>query len=250
MSTTLRRATPVPYPPVDKVRPACRDVDPELFFPEQIGPVNRMARTVCRLCPIQAECVEYALAYDLHGIWGGTSRQERAAMRNAQGIAPLPVLMHAPRLDGAPQTGQAVPRQARRDEIAFPPPAFTPPPPEIRRITPTMPETTAPRFAYDPRRPQITRRRPAASETVRSRPEPSAPVRPRPESVAEVPVVPAEPVIEVAEVVEAAPVVHKEPTKTCPRCREPRTHAEFFTSPGTADGLSPWCKPCFAEVRS
>jgi len=57
-------------------RARCREVDPELFFPER--PANmrierfRQAVAVCRTCEVRAEC--YSYAYDNNvtdGIWGG-----------------------------------------------------------------------------------------------------------------------------------------------------------------------------------
>lgn len=45
---------------------ACRDTDPDLFFPVgTTGPVIEQienAKAVCRQCDVQVECLEYALA--------------------------------------------------------------------------------------------------------------------------------------------------------------------------------------------
>jgi hypothetical protein len=85
-----------------------------------------------------------------------------------------------------------------------------------------------------------------------------APRTPRPEQIEELPVelpdltpadvAPAAPVE--VEVISSAPAALAETvsTKTCPRCRTPRPHAEFHKSPGTPDGLAPWCKPCFRQT--
>ncbi|MEJ7585573.1 MAG: WhiB family transcriptional regulator, partial [Acidimicrobiales bacterium] len=47
-------------------RSACRDTDPELFFPVgTTGPAIEQiqsAKAVCRSCEAQTECLEYALA--------------------------------------------------------------------------------------------------------------------------------------------------------------------------------------------
>ncbi|WP_236789095.1 WhiB family transcriptional regulator [Amycolatopsis sp. GM8] len=61
---------------------ACRDEDPELFFPvSQMGPGARQvaqAKAVCARCPVRAECLQYALDAGLdHGIFGGTTDTER-----------------------------------------------------------------------------------------------------------------------------------------------------------------------------
>lgn len=55
---------------------ACRDVDPDLFFPAtQVE--ERLARKACSTCPVILECARYAEeqalinGYPLQGIWGG-----------------------------------------------------------------------------------------------------------------------------------------------------------------------------------
>src|SRR6476619_7933180 len=64
----------------------CRDTDPELFFP--IGTTGAAlvqiehARAVCRQCPVQADCLDFALTTNQDsGIWGGTSEEERRVLR-------------------------------------------------------------------------------------------------------------------------------------------------------------------------
>jgi len=66
-------------------RAACRDEDPELFFPIGTdGPALaqvEQAKAVCRRCPVQADCLQWALdAREQYGIWGGTTPEERAAL--------------------------------------------------------------------------------------------------------------------------------------------------------------------------
>lgn len=41
------------------------------------------AKAICRRCPVQVACLEYALAADEWGIWGGTTRDERRKMKKA-----------------------------------------------------------------------------------------------------------------------------------------------------------------------
>jgi WhiB family redox-sensing transcriptional regulator len=65
---------------------ACRHHDPDLFFPEgTAGPALRdvdKAKQVCQACKVRTACLGFALTHDLaFGIWGGTTAQERYAIR-------------------------------------------------------------------------------------------------------------------------------------------------------------------------
>jgi WhiB family transcriptional regulator, redox-sensing transcriptional regulator len=61
---------------------ACQSADPELFFPMSgIGlgqaEVTR-AKQYCGRCGIRQRCLDYAIdSNQAHGIWGGTSEEER-----------------------------------------------------------------------------------------------------------------------------------------------------------------------------
>ncbi|MEU0984700.1 WhiB family transcriptional regulator [Streptomyces griseus] len=61
---------------------ACRDEDPDLFFPIGIsGPAIAQAeeaKAVCRTCPVMQECLDWALGSGQdHGVWGGTDEHDR-----------------------------------------------------------------------------------------------------------------------------------------------------------------------------
>jgi WhiB family redox-sensing transcriptional regulator len=66
-------------------RGACRQADPELFFPIAVtGPAARqaeVAKAVCCACAVRASCLSYALETMPEGIWGGTTLEERRAKR-------------------------------------------------------------------------------------------------------------------------------------------------------------------------
>ena len=67
---------------------ACRDTDPDLFFPVgTTGPAIEQieqAKAVCRQCSAQSLCLEYAIDTNQDsGIWGGTSEDERRQLRKA-----------------------------------------------------------------------------------------------------------------------------------------------------------------------
>ena len=71
-----------------RVHAACRNADPELFFPEgAAGPVletSEQAKRICRICPVRARCLDWALSHGAaFGIWGGRTEDERRAFRVA-----------------------------------------------------------------------------------------------------------------------------------------------------------------------
>jgi WhiB family redox-sensing transcriptional regulator len=62
-------------------RAACFGVDPELFYPERYENA-RAGRDLCWTCPVQADCLDYALlTREKHGMWGGFSERERRRLR-------------------------------------------------------------------------------------------------------------------------------------------------------------------------
>lgn len=84
---------------------ACREADPELFFPVAAhGPgAEEIARAkeFCAGCGVRRECLQYAIATrQLHGVWGGTSEEER----KLHGL-------HARRGEDPGRAGAGMPRQ-------------------------------------------------------------------------------------------------------------------------------------------
>jgi WhiB family redox-sensing transcriptional regulator len=60
---------------------ACRGDGPAEFVPARGQSIAR-ARALCSECSVRAECLAYALAdSDIVGVWGGTTTQERSALR-------------------------------------------------------------------------------------------------------------------------------------------------------------------------
>lgn len=62
----------------------CREIDGELFFPDE-RVVPHEARKACRLCTVQAECLEYALEHNVEGVWAGTTALQRREIK--RGVA-------------------------------------------------------------------------------------------------------------------------------------------------------------------
>ncbi|GAA2500834.1 WhiB family transcriptional regulator [Streptomyces thermolineatus] len=67
-------------------RSACREEDPELFFPiGSTGPAllqAEEAKAVCRRFPVRETCLQWALEIgEDSGVWGGLSEDERRAVK-------------------------------------------------------------------------------------------------------------------------------------------------------------------------
>ncbi|MEO6122017.1 MAG: WhiB family transcriptional regulator [Acidimicrobiales bacterium] len=69
-----------------RVEAACRDLDPDLFFP--VGSTGAAldeiasATALCRSCPVREQCLDFAMKTNQEsGIWGGTSEDERRGLR-------------------------------------------------------------------------------------------------------------------------------------------------------------------------
>lgn len=78
-------------------RALCRDEDPELFFPiAATGPGAvqvQEAKAVCRRCSVVQDCLAWALESEQDaGVWGGTSEEERRALRRRGSV---PARLHS-----------------------------------------------------------------------------------------------------------------------------------------------------------
>lgn len=64
----------------------CRQVDPELWFPEK-GANGADAKRVCQRCPVRADCLEFALTTGQNdGIWAGHNERDLRKLRSARGL--------------------------------------------------------------------------------------------------------------------------------------------------------------------
>lgn len=62
-------------------RAACRGEDINIFFVER-GEDVRPALQICDGCPVQEECLDYALVHNIQvGVWGGLSARQRRRLR-------------------------------------------------------------------------------------------------------------------------------------------------------------------------
>lgn len=61
----------------------CASADPDAWFSTDKGDIG-YAKRVCGECPFKQECLEFAMQDpELHGVWGGKTRLERAKSRKA-----------------------------------------------------------------------------------------------------------------------------------------------------------------------
>ena len=84
--TTSSALTLSAAPDAWRATSACRDTDPDLFFP--VGTTGQAlvqiarAKEVCGECPVQNDCLEYALETNQDaGIWGGLDEEQRRNIR-------------------------------------------------------------------------------------------------------------------------------------------------------------------------
>ena len=69
-------------------RAACRDADPDLFFPDRAGTDISAAQGICAGCPVRAECHGFAeVTNQVYGVWAGVDRGNPRARRKARQTA-------------------------------------------------------------------------------------------------------------------------------------------------------------------
>lgn len=70
----------------DLARCAVIEADPDMFFMDDKDEPNynavktEIARSICNECPIQKQCLEFAIKEEMEGVWGGTTTKERNAI--------------------------------------------------------------------------------------------------------------------------------------------------------------------------
>ena len=98
----------------------CRQIDPELFYPEKGGSSSE-AKKICLTCPIQERCLEWALARDERfGVWGGLSERERRDLKRRINAGDL---ADEQRRGGGLRSGGLADKRRNQDQAAWPGPA-------------------------------------------------------------------------------------------------------------------------------
>jgi hypothetical protein len=75
----------------------CEEVGDYIFFAEKEDGWRWtiMAKKMCKTCPLELKCRDYALQNSVFGIWGGTTTKEREFIRTQLGIFPKEVMIGA-----------------------------------------------------------------------------------------------------------------------------------------------------------
>lgn len=66
----------------------CRGIDTEVFYPPKdlfTRDEERMIDKMCAGCPIKQACLEWGLAHERYGVWGGTTPAMRNRLRSRVG---------------------------------------------------------------------------------------------------------------------------------------------------------------------
>jgi WhiB family redox-sensing transcriptional regulator len=70
---------------------ACREVDPDLFFPDGKNAPARTqiekAKQICLSCPVVQPCLHFAVSTGQLGVWGGLDDDERRKLRRRKAAA-------------------------------------------------------------------------------------------------------------------------------------------------------------------
>jgi len=86
-----------PVPLEDECRPehpstwrslaACQGFPLDSFFPEGAGAkVSAEVREACQRCPVQPQCLDWAVHFEHDGFWAGTGSYQRKQLRLKLGI--------------------------------------------------------------------------------------------------------------------------------------------------------------------
>lgn len=56
----------------------CIEYETNTFYPERSHELAKVAKAICRECPVRSECLDEAIANnEKFGVWGGLDTQER-----------------------------------------------------------------------------------------------------------------------------------------------------------------------------
>lgn len=69
--------------PWEYEEPKCAEIGGDFWFPEKGEDTSEytLAKSICHSCTHKAECLEWGINNELHGVWGGMSARERQMIR-------------------------------------------------------------------------------------------------------------------------------------------------------------------------
>ncbi len=56
---------------------ACKNIATSIFFGSPKSNDIIKAKSICKKCPVNSDCLKSALTYQYHGVWGNTTDEER-----------------------------------------------------------------------------------------------------------------------------------------------------------------------------
>lgn len=66
-------------------RGKCRGTTIDFFPTNGHHLLSREAKELCNVCPVQMDCLDYALSHAIdYGVWGGTDEKERRRIRKSR----------------------------------------------------------------------------------------------------------------------------------------------------------------------
>ena len=80
---------------------SCKGIDTEVFYPDKVSftrEEERFYNNLCSRCPVLEACLEWGLAHENYGIWGGLTPALRTEYRKALrwGVSDLTAGAHLP----------------------------------------------------------------------------------------------------------------------------------------------------------
>jgi Transcription factor WhiB len=103
----------------DNKTSSCKDYPTEWWFPD-MDIVSRHnanhALAICQTCPTITECLDYSLANETHGIWGGLREREREIERRKRGVSLTPLALSSSS-NTTRRTARTIDRNLKRNEL-------------------------------------------------------------------------------------------------------------------------------------
>ena len=59
---------------------ACKSIELSKFFSTPMSSDISYALSCCRFCPVRANCLYEAMTFGYHGVWGGSTYEQRSAI--------------------------------------------------------------------------------------------------------------------------------------------------------------------------